>query len=99
MDRTGSVILEKLRFKDNEHRLNKIKEIIPKGLYLYYTTIKSRKDGSLYITPPYLVDFDSVPESNDNKPSVSSVLHKCDICHKSFSTTYGLTNHKNAKHK
>lgn len=99
MDPSGSHIHQILQIKNNDDRLKKISEIQPKGLYLYYTTIYyDKNDKVLKIKPPYIVDFDSVPEAVNEKAQLPPGLI-CDICKKRFSSTSGLTNHKNVKHR
>ena len=101
MDRTGSTIIEVIQIKDNNQRLKKIAEIKPKGYYLFYTTItktKNKLDDVLSIRPPYIVDFDSVPEPEPYQHSVNDDKLKCKECGKTFSSSSGLTNHHNAKH-
>jgi hypothetical protein len=95
-----SQIIQILAIKSNEDRLKKIKEINSKGFYLYYAVIhKDDKTKVLKIRPPYVVDFDSVPDlAKIDSAGAESDGIRCKKCGKSFNSNSGLTNHENAKH-
>ena len=95
-----SQIIQILAIKTNEERLKRIKEINSKGFYLYYALIhKDETTNVLKIGPPYIVDFDSVPDlaKIDSSGAESDGL-RCKKCGKAFNSNSGLKNHYNAKH-
>jgi len=93
-------IIQILAIKTNEERIKTIKEINSKGFYLFYAVIhKDEATKVLKIRPPYIVDFDSVPEQAKiaNSGAEADGI-SCKKCGKSFNSNSGLKNHYNAKH-
>lgn len=93
--------------KAEHHQI--LHEVVKRGNYLYYGAI-CNEDGKILAKPPYILDWDSVPDHPDEIKKKSEEVHRpynpakwdrglsCPFCGVEVSSTPGRTLHVKAHH-
>jgi hypothetical protein len=88
----ATIVQGPMRLTKSSHK-ELIETALKKGLHVWYADV-IEKDGKKYLSSQHVVDFDSVPNQNeDGTPNQSQDQLICSICKKQCSSTSGYTLH------